>query len=131
MVLFNSCIIVPVPSLKKGGTVRVIAESIGKKFGITVASEEAFTSVYMDETVSLEKYLMRNRPHPTEYLVNKDYFESAVPKDTKIVIFDDVYDTGATVQAIARAFAVNVDVFALCVTQEALCRIDLIRCNKQ
>ena len=109
----------------------MIAESIGKKFGITVASEEAFTSVYMDETVSLEKYLIRNRPHPTEYLVNKDYFESAVPKDTKIVIFDDVYDTGATVQAIARAFAVNVDVFALCVTQEALCRIDLIRCNKQ
>lgn len=129
----KSCIIIPVPSLKKGSVVRVIAESIGKKFGITVASDEVFTSVYMDGTVSLEKYLTRNRPHPTEYLVNKDYFESVSSKDTRIVIFDDVYDTGATVQAVARAFAevdiAKVDVFALCVTQEAVKRIEIIRKN--
>jgi len=129
----NSCIIVPVPSLKRGGIVREIAESVGKKFGITVASNEAFTSVYMNETVSLEKYLTRNRPHPTEYLVNKDYFESVGSKDTRIVIFDDVYDTGATVQAVAEAFAEvgidNVDVLTLCVTQEAFERFKLIRNN--
>lgn len=129
----KSCVIVPVPSLKRGGIVREIAESIGKKFGITVATEEAFTSVYMDETVSLEKYLTRNRLHPTEYLVNKDYFESMVPKETRIVVFDDIYDTGSTVQAVAKAFSEagieNVDVFALCVTQEAFIRIELIKKN--
>lgn len=87
----------------------------------------------MDGTVSLEKYFTSNRPHPTEYLVNKDYFVSVGSKDTRIVIFDDVYDTGATIQAVAKAFAevdiAKVDVFALCVTQEAFMRIELIGKN--
>lgn len=74
----------------------------------------------------------KTRKCHAQYILDSAVFKK-VDKDTRIVIFDDIYDLGRTMEAVAREFRLsefnNIDIFALIVTLDAKIRVNIVKNN--
>lgn len=130
----KDCVLVAIPPsiIREKQPVFVIAEELGKKFGIEVILD-GFSCIYYDPVKKLEPWeKAKHRKVQPGYLLNDQRF-SEVPKDRKIVLFDDYYDEGNTIEAAAAALKkagfTEIVFFTVCLTQTAERRIGIIRSN--
>lgn len=111
-------ILIPVPPSKerKVQPVYELSRALAGAFNLEYI-EDAIPCIIVDITESLsEEDRFKSREHPQHYVPSTEVL-SSVDRKRKIILFDDLYDTGATMMSASRSLSelgfTDINVFTL------------------